>query len=316
MSEFLIYFLIFISALIIFDALTRFIRDSVEKRHFVNYRLSLIKESSDRKAVYQTMLKRRRAQSIEQSERFSYFSNLVTQSGLNLFTIRGLIYTLFIICISGIALFFVGLPPLLCIPLGIILGFFLVWAFVARTRSTRMKKFVGQLPDALDVIVRSLAAGHPFGTSITLVAREMSDPVGTEFGLMSDEMTYGVDVDTATRSMAARVGAEELNLLAISLSVQQGSGGNLGEILANLSDMIRRRTMMKSKIKAISAEGRATSWVMLVFPFFLYGMVVTIRPDYYDPLWESDSAYIIVAIGCVIMTVGMIVVRKIVNFDY
>ena len=153
-------------------------------------------------------------------------------------------------------------------------------------------------------------------TSVSLVAREMPDPVGSEFGIMSDEMTYGTDIDTATRNMVTRVGADDLNFLAISLSVQRGAGGNLTEILQNLSDMLRKRTMMKAKIKAISAEGRWTSWFMMFFPFYLYLLINFIAPKYFDPVWESGYGGLAVTVGAIMMIFGMIIIRKIVNFDY
>jgi tight adherence protein B len=193
---------------------------------------------------------------------------------------------------------------------------FLVVFWITRARSQRIKKFVSQLPDSLDVTVRSLSAGHPLSTSISLVSREMPDPVGSEFGIMSDEMTYGVDIDTAMRNMSMRVGADELNLLAISLTVQRGAGGNLSEILTNLAEMLRKRAMLKAKIKAISAEGRMTSWFMFIFPFFLFGLLKTISPNYFDPVWASGYADIVIIIGISLMTFGMLVVRKIVNFDF
>jgi len=134
--------------------------------------------------------------------------------------------------------------------------------------------------------------------------------------MMSDELTYGTDIDAATRNMATRVGAEEINLLAISLTVQRGAGGNLAEILANLADMIRRRTMLKAKIKAISAEGRMTSWFMLLFPFGLYGMLKLLKPDYFEPLWQSGYGNMFLISAAALMLVGMAILRKLVNFDY
>ena len=133
---------------------------------------------------------------------------------------------------------------------------------------------------------------------------------------MSDEMTYGNDIDVASRNMATRVGAEELNLLSISLSVQKGTGGNLAEILANLSTVIRKRIMMRAKIKAISAEGRMTSWFMLAFPFFLYGLIWLIKRDYFDPLWNSGYGDIFLIAAGSLMLTGMLILRRLVNFDY
>ncbi|WP_428643430.1 type II secretion system F family protein [Roseibium sp.] len=193
-----------------------------------------------------------------------------------------------------------------------LLYFFIVLYF----RSQRINRFLKQLPDALDVITRSLGAGHPLPTSISLVAREMPDPIGSEFGILSDELTYGTDITVSMRNMVERVGADDLKLVAVSITVQRGTGGNLAEILSNLSDVLRQRQMMKAKIKSLSAEGRMTSWIMLGFPFFLYFMISALAPTYFDPVWESGYADVIFAIAAVIMTIGMIVLRKIVNFDF
>ena len=201
------------------------------------------------------------------------------------------------------------------LPIGAVASVLVGVLLVMRARRGRITKFVGQLPLAIDVMVRSLAAGHPVPTSVSLVAREMSDPIGSEFGIMNDEMTYGTDIDIAVRNMVRRVGAEELNLLAISLSVQKGTGGNLGEILSNLADVLRGRSLLKQKIRAISAEGRMTSWVMLLFPFGLYFMISAIAPTYFDPLWESGYGTHFVVGGFVMLLFGMAILRRIVNFE-
>ncbi|MDN3720586.1 type II secretion system F family protein [Roseibium salinum] len=165
-------------------------------------------------------------------------------------------------------------------------------------------------------MTRSLAAGHPLPTSIALVAREMPDPIGSEFGMLSDELTYGTDITDSMRNMVERVGADDLKLVAISMTVQRGTGGNLGEILSNLSDVLRHRQLIKAKIKSLSAEGRMTSWIMLAFPFFLYLMISTLAPGYFDPIWDSGYGNIVIMVGLVIMAVGMLILRKLVNFDF
>lgn len=178
-----------------------------------------------------------------------------------------------------------------------------------------MRKFELKLPEALDVANRSLAAGHPLPAAISLVAREMPDPIGTEFGLLSDELTYGVTLDDALVNLADRVGVEDLNLLAISLSVQAGTGGNLVEILQNLSKTLRDRSMLKAKVRAISSEGRITAIFMSMYPFLLYAMIKILSPTYFDPVWESGHGAIVVTVLLAVMAIGNVILYKMVNFS-
>jgi tight adherence protein B len=316
MQTLFIYFSVFVAVLIAADTLLRFLRTSMEKQKFINYRMSLLKGDADHTVVYRQMLKERGVDYGVKYSAANAIKRYISQSGLRFelgleifYSVAGCVVLFTLAMLLGL-----GLP---IAAMGALFSTALAWvALVARKRKQRIKHFITQLPEALDVIVRSLAAGHPLPVSIALVAREMADPIGSEFGMMSDELTYGTDVDVATRNMAVRVGAEEINLLAISLTVQRGAGGNLAEILANLADMVRRRTMLKAKIKAISAEGRMTSWFMLLFPFGLYGMLKLLRPDYFEPLWQSGygNMFLIGAGG--LMLVGMAILRKLVNFDY
>jgi tight adherence protein B len=179
-----------------------------------------------------------------------------------------------------------------------------------------MRTFELKLPEALDVANRSLAAGHPLPAAISLVAREMPDPIGTEFGLLSDELTYGVTLDDALVNLANRVGVEDLNLLAISLSVQAGTGGNLVEILQNLSKTLRDRYMLKAKVKAISSEGRITAIFMSGYPFLLYAMIKALSPTYFDPVWDSGHGTMVVSVLLAVMAIGNVILYKMVNFEY
>lgn len=190
------------------------------------------------------------------------------------------------------------------------------WRILHRLSTQRIKKFTTQLAPAIDIIVRSLNAGHPLVAAIALVSREMPDPLGSEFGILSDQMTFGSELDQAMLNMIDRVGAPELDLLAVTVSVQRGTGGNLSEILENLAAMIRDRLMIKAKIRAISAEGRATGWIMVAFPFLLFFMINALAPTYFDPVWESGYGTHFV-VGCLFMIfLGLLVIRRIVNFDF
>ena len=125
-------------------------------------------------------------------------------------------------------------------------------------RGRRQGRFAAQFPDALDMIVRSLRAGHPVPIAINMVSREMTDPIGTEFGIVSDEITYGADLETAMRNLYARLGSDDLPLFVTAVGIQGSTGGNLGEILENLSGVIRQRFKMRRKIRALASEARAS----------------------------------------------------------
>ena len=128
-------------------------------------------------------------------------------------------------------------------------------------------------PTRIDIIVRSLRAGHPVPIAITMVAREMPDPIGSEFGIVADEITYGADLETAMRNLYFRVGPDDLPLFVTAVAIQGSTGGNLGEILENLSAVIRQRFKMRRKIKALAAEGRASAMILSSLPIGMFFVI-------------------------------------------
>lgn len=315
MSILIIYAAIFVSALVFFDWLIRILVSKRQSASFINDRLRALEGEVDRKKAYTKILTERGVNYSQYDDIANHARTYFSQSGLVIARSKTRLIALMVPAIVFFVCFYFTRSLLLTIPATALISILIYVLLVARARRNRIKKFVAQLPMAIDVMVRSLAAGHPVPTSISLVAREMSDPIGSEFGIMNDEMTYGTDIDIAVRNMVKRVGAEELNLLAISLSVQKGTGGNLGEILSNLADVLRGRSLLKQKIRAISAEGRMTSWVMLLFPFGLYFMISAISPRYFDPLWQSGYGTHFLTAGLLMLLFGMMILRRIVNFE-
>ncbi len=181
-------------------------------------------------------------------------------------------------------------------------------------RRRRQKKFAAQFPDALDTIVRSLRAGHPVPVSISLVGREMPDPIGSEFGILSDEITYGADLETALRNLYLRIGSDDLPLFVIAVSIQASTGGNLGEILQNLSAVIRQRFKMRRKIRALAAEGRASAMILSALPIGLFIVVQITSPDFYASVWHEHLTKLLLVGGAVWMLVGNLTMFKMVNF--
>lgn len=195
-------------------------------------------------------------------------------------------------------------------------GFALPLLMLRRARKKRIAKFAGQLPDALDMIVRSLRAGHPTSVAVNLVAREMPDPLGTEFGIVSDEVTFGLSLEQAVRKLSERVGFEGLHLLAVSLSIQAKTGGNLTEILSNLSSVLRERQKLRLKIKALSAEGRFSAILISVFPIIMFGILALVAPSYYGDVWESPVLMPVFTIFGIWALLGDFIMYRMVNFDF
>jgi tight adherence protein B len=181
-------------------------------------------------------------------------------------------------------------------------------------RARRQKTFGAQFPDALDTIVRSLRAGHPVPVAIAMVGREMPDPIGSEFGMVSDEITYGADLETAMRNLYARIGSDDLPLFVTAVGIQTTTGGNLGEILANLSGVIRQRFKMRRKIWALAAEGRASAMILSALPIGLFIVVQVIAPDFYAAVWHETLTKILLGAAAGWMLLGNVVMFKMVNF--
>jgi tight adherence protein B len=154
----------------------------------------------------------------------------------------------------------------------------------------RRKLMQEQFPVALDIFVRGLRAGHPVSAAIDLLTQEMHDPIGSEFGLISDEISYGADLNEALDDMAERWDIDDLRMFSVSLSVQNETGGNLAEILDSLSRVIRERASLYLKVRALSSEGRMTGWLLTVLPVLTFVILFSMNPQFYlevagDPIF-------------------------------
>lgn len=178
----------------------------------------------------------------------------------------------------------------------------------------RAKKFSHQLADAVEMIARSLRAGHPVPTAIGLVANEMPDPVGSEFGLVYDEMTYGKDLREALDDLAKRVPVSDLLYMVLAVRIQYGTGGNLAEVLGALGRLIRERSRLVSKIRALSAEGRASALVLSLLPLAVVGLVLLLSPDYYNDVADHPGFHKAMGTAAALVVGGILVMRKMVNF--
>jgi tight adherence protein B len=205
---------------------------------------------------------------------------------------------------------------LLAALVGILAGIVVPVLFLVAMRNRRRAQFAAQLPEALDVLVRSLKAGHPIPVAVSLVARDMPDPIGTEFGMTSDEMIYGLDLETALQNMRVRVGQDDLSFVVVAVSVQSKTGGNLSEVLANLSRVIRDRFKLRRRVKAMSAEGRLSAIALSTIPILVFFMVNLMAPTFYGDV-KADPIIIPVIVATLLLwATGVFIIYRLVNFKY
>jgi len=208
----------------------------------------------------------------------------------------------------------VPLAPSRAAPLAVGVGALLPSWVLGQMAKRRSKIFQSQLVDAVEVIVRSLRAGHPVASALGLVAREMPDPVGSEFGLTFDEMTYGLDLRDALENLARRVPHPELHYLVVAIRVQYGTGGNLAEVLGSLAKVLRERAGMQAKIGALSAEARFSAIILSALPVVVGLLVNVLSPDYYHEVANDPLFPVIMGTGVGGVVLGILMLKKMVSF--
>jgi len=281
----------------------------------INRRLRLLDGQPDRESI---LVQIRRERGLTSGGLYSLpllsLNRLVLQSGLTMGLTRFLLLNVVVACIVfAVTAWYrddlfeaAGIAAVCCVLLP-----FVALKFM---RSRRHKRFGAQFPDALDIIVRSLRAGHPVPVAVSMVAREMPDPVGGEFGIVSDEITYGADLETAMRNLYFRVGQEDTPLFVTAVAIQASTGGKLSEILENLSGVIRLRFKMRRKIHALAAEGRFSAMLLSAVPVVLFLVLKVIAPDFYTSVWHIPFTRYALAVAGAWMMLGNFIMYRMVSF--
>ena len=186
---------------------------------------------------------------------------------------------------------------------------------IGRMGAKRLARFGAIFPEAIDLMVRGLKSGLPITESLNAVGREMADPVGLEFRRIADNVKFGQSLEEALWEAAGRLDTPAFKFFVISLSVQRETGGNLGETLANLSDILRRRRRMRLKIKAMSSEARASAYILGSLPFIMFAILLMLNYDYEMTLFTDPRGLMMVGGGLTILTMGIAVMAKMVRFE-
>jgi tight adherence protein B len=303
--------------IILVEAAYLMMAQKADQREAVNRRMTIQKKAVTQQDV---LIQLRKERGLEQG-RFSFLSMksmkvLRTQSGLSMPLPKFLGITTLVAL--GLSVFFaiktgMNLYAALMFP---VLAVLLPFMTLRRMRKKRHKLFGVQLPEALDLMTRGLRAGHPVPVAIMLVGREMPDPIGSEFGLVADEITYGSDMISALKAMYDRVGQEDMPLFITAVSIQATTGGNLREILDGLANVIRERGKLRRKIRAISSEGRASAMILTAVPCMLMAVLLVFMPEYYGAAWEYNETYYLLGGGISWLGLGNLIMAKMTNFRF
>ena len=312
----LIYTLVFGAVLLGFLGVNWVLFKERREKQRINRRLALTAELVNPKEVSQILRKERGDDILARIASLQSFQELVVQSGLRVTGAKLLLAAAVQTVVFFVLIRFATGSSLFGIALAVPLAAASIYLFLVSARRRRIAAFSEQFPDALDVIARGLRAGHPFRVAIGLVAREMPDPIGSEFGIVADEIMFGLEQSVAVENLGRRVGHADLAFFSTAVNIQHQTGGNLAEILSRLSRMVRSRLKMRLKIRALSAEGRLSAVALSLTPFILFGLITVISPDYFFGVKDHPIAIPALLVGGLLLVVGNVTLYRMVNFKF
>lgn len=285
----------------------------------ITSRLRALSASRDNSTQTQ-LLKQRMLSEVPLIERFllsiakaQRLDKFILQSGLD-WTVSRLLLSCAGLGVAGGLLVAYGLHPSLLIS-GLAGAFFALTPllYAIRQRSKRLEKFERQLPEALDLITRALRSGHAFSSALQMVGDEMPEPIAGEFHIVHDEVNFGVSLQQALMNLSERIPLTDLRYFIVSVLIQRDSGGNLTEVLGNLSRLIRERLKLMAKVKVLSSEGRLSAWILGLMPFALAGVMNFANPEFMSPLWKDPIGIAIIKYMLILMGFGALILRKIIK---
>ena len=315
-AEPIIYGLIFIGVLVLVEGLYLVaFGKSISMNSRVNRRLEMLNKGGGRAEVLDQLRKEmRQHMNAKNIPLYSLLANKAQKATIA-FTpkqLTGVMAGLSVVAFVGLSLGTeTEVPIRIAMSIGIGIGAVYFW--VSTKANKRMSMIEEQLPDAVELMVRSLKVGHPFASAVQIVAKEVKDPLGTEFGVIADETAYGKDVGEALKEMAERLDMQDMRFLAVAVTIQQQSGGNLAEILAGLAQVIRARFRLFRRVKAITAEAKWSGKFLSAFPLMALVVINLGDPHYYDEVREPPMFIpACIAVG-LFLSVNLFVMRTLTN---
>ncbi len=247
-----------------------------------------------------------------QMPRVGAIDRLLQQSGVtwSVSDFFGLTLIAFLAALFGAS--YLPIPWLFRLVIAVVVAL-LPYLHVTRAKTKRLDRIEQQLPDALDLMGRALRAGHAFPTALKMVGDEMSDPIAAEFRVAFDEVNFGIAMPEALMNLATRVPSTDLRYFVIAVLIQRETGGNLSELLASISAIIRDRLKLMGQVKVLSAEGRLSAWILSLLPFGAAFMIQVVNPKFLEVLYTDPAGRKMLAVAGVMMLLGILAMRKIIH---
>lgn len=312
----IIYIVIFVAVLaIVQGAYLVIFGKSISMDGKVNRRLDLLEKGGGREQVLE-QLRKEMTQHMK-SQSIPLYSILATkaQKANIAFTPSQLVMLMGVVTVVAYAGLMIGtgVSNEVRIVIAILMGVGGVFVWINGKANKRMAMVEEQLPEAIELMVRSLRVGHPFTSAISIVANEVADPLGTEMGIISDEAACGRDIGECLKAMAERLDMQDMRFLAVAVTIQQQSGGNLAEILDGLAKVIRSRFRLFRRIKAITAEAKWSGKLLSGFPIVAMIAVNVVEPTYFDEVKEAPEFIPACLVVAGLLVVNLFVMRALVN---
>jgi tight adherence protein B len=312
----LIYGLIFVAVLVMVEGiyLTVFGK-SISLNNRLNRRLEMLEKGTAREEVLE-QLRKEMSQHINSRSipLYSMLANKAQRANIA-FSPLQLIMVMALLSVVAFIGMTIGTGASLQIRIGVSIGMGIgaVYVWIGSKAKKRMAMIEEQLPDAVELMVRSLRVGHPFSSALNIVAKEVPDPLGSEMGMIADESAYGRDVGEALKAMAERLDMQDMRFLAVAVTIQQTSGGNLAEILDGLAKVIRSRFKLFRRVNAITAEAKWSGKFLSGFPLLALVGINIAQPNYYDEVMDTPVFVPACLVVAGFLVANLFVMRMLVN---
>ncbi|MDH5451736.1 MAG: type II secretion system F family protein [Paracoccaceae bacterium] len=312
----IIYGLIFLAVLLLVEGIYLVVfGKSISLNSKVNRRIALLEKGGQRDQVLEQL--RKEASQHLKARGIPLYSILATKAqkaniAFSPKALMGVMALLSAVAFLGLRIGTATSLPVQ-IALGVLMGVGAVYMWINKKAKKRMDMVEEQLPDAVELMVRSLRVGHPFASAIQIVAKEVPDPLGTEFGMIADESSYGRDVTESLKDLAERMDMQDLRFLAVAVTIQQQSGGNLAEILDGLAKVIRARFRLFRRVRAITAEAKWSGVFLSSFPLVVLVVIQLLKPDYFDTVKDTEAFVPAALVVFVFLAINIVFMKMMVN---
>jgi tight adherence protein B len=321
MAAFVLALVLFLAVTIAAFAIISFFDERTARARILRDRLSNVDKTAEQPAPETALLRDEMLSKIpafdtflRRSERVSDLQKVLAQGNVDMRAGNFLILCGVSAFVFGIVALFVG-GSIVFAWAGLLLGFFLPYAYAAHMRTKRFAKFEEKFPEAIDTLARAVRAGHAFTTALEMIANEISEPVASEFRQLYEEQKFGLPVRDALINLTERVPLVDVKFFVTAVMLQRETGGNLAEILDNLSYVIRERFKILRQVRVHTAQGRLTMMLLMALPPAVVVIMLTVNPGFIQPLFTDPIGHVLIVAGICMQTMGYFVIRRIIRIQ-